>query len=359
MKKLNKILLITSLLSCLALNITSADKSDCWIFWSLPYHHEWSTSNGFDIVKQSRETTTWFANFLTIDQQKSIITNNDLNTAILNLKRYCCDNGKWWLKKTDKTCKDDEIFFNDNSLNSPYLFDHLFDVIMRRLNWLGGEKEIYTKTKMTLDDKWEERRNWINEKAEDKKWSTPQTIYAEYYKMWNQSPASKWYDIKTLIYPQFWKGNREFLNYIVWKWNSPESTTIANALQKYDDRTLYDRYSNACALAEYFYDLLEIGQDSSDKKTVISELAKGNNWLEGNNSMACDDIIKRQKAWENNYVQLIIKRSSNRFLTNYMEWYLSYMYDRQQTLQKLRKDSSDRFWDIVRAVPCLQKKCTH
>lgn len=359
MKKLNKILLITSLLSCLALNITSADKSDCWIFWSLPYHQEWSTSNGFTIVKQSRETNTWFANFLTIDQQKAIIRNDDLNTAIINLKKYCCKNQLWGLTQNSKTCTDDEIFFNDNSLDSEYLFDHLFDVIMRRLNWLGGEKNIYTKTKMSLDDKWQERRNWINEKAEDKKWSTPQTIYAKYYEMWNQSPANKWYDIKTLIYPQFWKNNKEFLDYIWWKWNSSESTTIANALQKYNDRTLYDRYSNACALTEFFYDLLEIWQDSSDKKTVTSELAKGNNWLEGTNSIICDDVIKRQKDWENKYVQLIIKRSSNRFLTNYIEWYISYMYDRQQTLQKLRKGSSDRFWDIVRNVSCLQKKCTH
>ena len=351
MRFLNKILIITPLLSCLALNITPAiaDDSDCWIFWILPYHHEWPTNNGFDIVKNSRETTIWPAIFLTTDQQKAIITNNDLNTAIINLKKYCCENQIWWLTQDRDTCKKDKVFFNDNTPDSPYLFDHLFDVIMRRLNWMNGEYDIYTKTNMTLDKKWEERRNRINEKAESQKWSTPQIIYTKYKEIWNQTPE---YNIATLIYPEFRKDDDTFLEYIGWKKDNDESKKIAKALKEYDKRTIYDRYSNACALTEFFYVLLNAWQNSKDKEETISRLAKWKNWL------VCDDIIKNQINWENNYVKIIIKNSSNLFLTNYLEWYISYMYNRQQTLQKLRKDSSDRFWDVVNAIPCLQKKCT-
>jgi hypothetical protein len=42
-------------------------------------------------VDQIRETTDYpYTNFLTIEQQKAIITKDDLNTALLNLKKYCC-----------------------------------------------------------------------------------------------------------------------------------------------------------------------------------------------------------------------------------------------------------------------------
>jgi hypothetical protein len=38
-------------------------------------------------------------------------------------------------------------------IDSPYLFDHLFDVVMRRLSGLTGESDIYTETNMSSDAK--------------------------------------------------------------------------------------------------------------------------------------------------------------------------------------------------------------
>lgn len=349
MKNLNKILIIPIVSIGIILNFASADRSDCGTFGKLLYSQGW-TANWFEIVNNSRETNqNRFTNFLTISQQKAIITKDDLNTAILNLKKYCCENQLWWIGT--ETCQQDNQFFNDNALESKYLFDHLFDVIMRRLNWLDGDKNIYTKTKMTLDDKWSDRRKRIDEKAKAPEWATPQTIVTEYQQVWKQSPSNLWYNIAKQIYSTFKLNNQNFLQYVSWEWaekDADDSQQVAEAMKKYNERSLYDRYINACALSEYFYALLGAGSISEDKNTVINRIS---DW-------SCDKVIDRQIKWENSYVSQIVQKSSNLFLSNYVEWYMSYLYERQTKLQKLWKDSSDRRFDVSNAVPCLQHVCT-
>ena len=346
MKKLNKILIISVLLGCFTLNLTSAaDNTDCWVFWRLIYSDKWS----YDIVDTKRETDkSRFTNFLSVAQQAAIIRKDDLNTAILNLKKFCCENGIWDL--TADTCKKDEPYFNPNALDSQYLFDHLFDVIMRRFNWLTTDMDIYTKTKMSTDDKWTEWREWIDEQAKSTAWSTPQTIINKYQQTWKQTESSLWYNITSRIYSTFWNfSDQDFLIYVSWKWaseNADDSAVVANAMKNYDKRTLYDRYINACALSEYFYALLDLWTVSDDKNTIIKRLS----------DKSCDKIIERQIDWENAYVVLVIQKSSNLFLSNYVEWYISYLYQRQEKLEKLWKETKDRWLDVVRNTPNLEKR---
>lgn len=348
MKILHKLLIISSTIIYFPINFLLADDiTDCSKFWASSYKDKWS----FEIVDTVRETNGYeYTKFLTIDQQRKIIRKDDLNTAILNLKKYCCENGKWnlWVD----TCKKDKPYFNDNALDSPYLFDHIFDVIMRRLNGLNWEKNIYTKTKMSLDDKWEERRNRIDKEAKSVSGSTPQTIITKYQQFWKQSPSSSWYNITKKIYWVFWnEDNLNFLSYVSWKaWE--ESRGISEAIQNYDKRTLYDRYINAWALSEYFYALL--WAPDKDKRDTIARLKDKNwSWI-----LLCDNVIAKQIDWENNYVTLVTQRASNLFLYNFIEWYFSYLYERQQKLQKLWKDSSDRRLDVTREIECLQNVCT-
>lgn len=337
MKNLNKTLIIICTRCCFAISPIFADDSDCWNFWGLMFWEKWS----FDIVESSRWTTSnSFTKFLTVEEQLNIITKDDLNTAILNLKKYCCDSGKWGLTKA--ICSGDASFFNENVPDSPYLFDHIFDVMMRRLNWQNGDVNIYTKTKMSLDEKWATRRKWIDEQAESTDWSNPEIIINEYKKYWEQNK----YNIAQKISTAFWLlNNKEFLEYVSWNWDTNDSKSISDSLKHYNDRTLYDRYINTCALSEYFYALL--GGDSADKNRTIYNSAE---W-------ACNNIVKRTINWENTYVSLVTQRSSNLFLSNYVEWYFSYLYERQQKLQKLRKDARDKRFDVTKAVPCLQRKC--
>lgn len=346
MKNLNKILIIPIILACSIFGVSLADNSDCWKFWERLYE-EW-----FPIVNERWETSSYTpTNFLTIEEQKKIITKDDLNTAILNLKKYCCENEEWWLKQIDSICTKDKGFFNDNSLDSPYLFDHIFDVIMRRLNWLNSNTNIYTKTNMTLDEKWVERRNFITSQATSTGWSNPQIITNEFKKFRTQSSPDLGYDISQNVNNIFLTSNNDdeyLLKYVNWNWKDKESENIANAMKNYSWWTLYDRYINACALSEYFYTLLNIWTNSEDKGRTINNLSKG----------SCDEIVKKQIKWESSYVSLIEQRSADLFMSNYVEWYKSYLYERQEKFQTLLKDSKNRRLDVIRAVPGLQRQCT-
>lgn len=338
-KFLSKLLIIPIILSCFSIGLVWAVgcNSDCECFALQTWWQGW-----FNVVNNSREINSiYLSDFLTIGEQKEIITKNDLNTAMMNLKKYCCRTKEWW--SDYDTCKDDDIYFNDNSLNSPYLFDHLFDVIMRRLNWLTGENDIYKKTDMSVDALWKEWRDWINEQAESTGWSTPQTIFNKYSQIWNQSSPELGFDIASDVYSRFSQTNKNFLDFI-------KNSKVANALKNYKDWTLSDRYSNSCALAEFFYVLLSEWFAPASKTQTVHRLS---NWN------SCNIIIRKQIDGENKYVQLVARRASNLFISNYLEWYISYMYERQQDLQKLWRDSTDRFIDVARGVPCLQKKCNN
>lgn len=350
MKKLNKILIISVLLCSFAINLVlAADTTDCGKFWSMYYKQE-NWQNGFIIVNQSRETSdNEYSNFLSVAQQQKILTKDDLNTAMLNLKKYCCTNNLWWI--STQSCKEDETFFNPNSLDSKYLFDHIFDVMVRRMSWLKSDKDIYTETNMSVDEKWAERREWINDKAEDIEWSDAQSIIDEYKKYWTKSDPRLGYDITAEINWTFNLNDQRFLEYVSWKsgWeNLEQSKKVAEAIKNYDNWTLYDRYNNMCALTRYFYSLLNNGgSTNSDRNEIILGLSK---WV-------CEEKMKAQIDSENKYVQLVMQRSSNLFMENYIEWYFRYMYDRSNKLRSLWQSTTDRWLDVIRAVPKLVKTC--
>ena len=351
MKKINKIIITLFICWCCINCITLGDNSDCWKFAELQYKQEGSAENGFNIVNLSRWTSTnIYSNFLTIDEQSAIIDKESLNTALLNLKKYCCTNELWWLKQQYKTCQDDKEFYNDNALDSEYLFDHIFDVIIRRLTWLTWVNDIYTKTNMTVDKKWEERRARISEQALNTSWTNPQTIIDQYQKVREQSPSSTWYNIKDKIYDTFYLSDQDFLAYVSWQWSSEksdESKKVAEAFKNYDKRTLYDRYDNACALSEYFYALLDLWVTSSDKNTIRYKLS---DW-------ACSNLVKQQIQQENYYVKEVIQRQTNLFMENYITTYLSYYQNRTDTLKDTWSKAKDKLLDVVRAIPKLIQSC--
>ena len=345
MKNLNKILIVPILLSCSILNLVSADNSDCGTFATMSYSNSDWWDNGFWIVNLSRWTdSNKFSNFMTKEQQLAIIDKESINTAILNLKKYCCEKNLWWLNYSLDTCKQDKVFFNDNIIDSQYFFDHLFDVVMRRLSGLSGEYDIYTKTNMSVDSLGWEWRSWIVWQAENVSWVNPQIIIDKYQEFWHPSAPQLWYDVSNNINTSFWDlSDQDFLLYVSGNWWSQESKDIADALKNYDNWTLYDRYNNACAITQYLYALLDLWLSSEDKNRTINNLAK---WY-------CKQATKSQIDNENLYVKLVILQAGNLFLQNYRQWYISYLYDRSKILTDTWRNITNKFLDVVKGVPHL------
>ncbi len=343
MKAKNKILILTLVIfSTLSFSLSFAaeDTTDCALFATPLFH----TNKSFEIIQNTRESDkNQYSNFLTTDQRNSIIDTVSLNTALLNLKKYCCEHNMS-VKSSYETCKTDKVYFNDNALDSPYLFNHLFDIIMRRMTGLTGNNDIYQG--MTVDKKSQERRERINSKAENLSWSNPQEIINKYQEFWSQTYK---YDIAEKVNHVFSSPDpTEFLKYVSWNWNTQESKDIAEALQHYEDWTLYDRYNNACALTEYFYRLFNQWIISSNNNYTVQLVSQ---W-------ACSQFIAQQIENENKYTANVINQSSNLFLNNTTREYISYLYDRLQKLESQRHDTVDKRTYVVRAVPQLVKHCT-
>jgi len=351
MKKINKILTFSVIFGCFLLNFTLAQSlNDCWIFGRMSYKQSGAGDYGFPIVNQRWETDDWTGSkFLTIDQQKLILTKDDLNTALLNLKKYCCEKNIWWIDQ--EVCNIDKSSFNPNAMDSQYLFDHIFDVMMRRLNWLTGDKNIYENSNMKdVDDKWKEWRQFMDDKAEDLEWSDAQSIIDKYQEYWMKSKPSLWYDITESINWTFGAHTNDelFLKYVSGMWGTDESVQVAEALKNYDKWTLYDRYSNVCAMSKYFYALLNYtNSDNSDRRAIVDRLAE---W-------ACEKVVQSQIENENKYVQTVVQKSANLLMENYIEWYLQYLYDRSTKLKAMWKNAENRWVDVIRAVPYLLKAC--
>jgi len=342
MKATNKILIWTLIIfSTLFFSLTFAaeDTTDCALFATPLFH----TNKSFEIVQNTRELDkNQYSNFLTLDQRNSIIDAKSLNTAILNLKKYCCVHNMG-VKSSYETCKTDKVYFNDNTLDSPYLFDHLFDIIIRRLTGLTWNNDIYQS--MTVDPKWQERRERINSKAENLSWSNPQEIINKYQEFRTLTPKYNLSKVEKIFWGQ---DSSAFLNYVSWNGNSDESKETATTLQEYNQWTLYDRYNNACALTEYFYRLLNQWISSSDNNHIVQIVSQ---WK-------CSQFITQRIMDENQYTANIINESSNLFLSNTTREYISYLYDRLQKLESQRHDTVDKRTYVVRAVPQLVKHCT-
>ena len=351
MKKINKILItIVFTLACWLLFCFADDLSDCGYMASNMFH-DTNKSDWFDIVNTIRWENDKYTKFLSRTQKDSIIDSGSLNTAMLNLKKYCCDHDL--IDQNLDTCKNDKNFFNPNVIDSPYLFSHLFDVIMRRLNWLTWNTDIYTWIEMKVDDKWKERRDWISNKATDLSWSDVQSILDEYNKFWKPN-TENWTDyyIATNVHSVFWKyDTQDFLNYIWWSGND-ESKHISESLQQYENWSLYDRYNNACALTEIFYSLLTYPRENSSPTDKHKTWSIIGSWV-------CQNAVKSKINLENAYVSSIIKESSNLLLENNINKYLWYLQNRMDKLKITRKNSADRFYSVTKNVPQLIDKCTH
>ena len=96
-------------------------------------------------------------------------------------------------------------------------------------------------------------------------------------------------------------------------------------------------------MVDWFTDLWV---DSEDKDNTIDRLS----------DRSCDRIIERQIDWENAYVVLVIHKSANLFLSNLVEWYIWYLYQRQQKFEQQWTAIKNKRMDDVRWVPNLENR---
>ena len=271
-------------------------------------------------------------------KHSDIIDLKSLNVAFLNLKKNCCAN-KEFHNSNIENCEIDKQYFQDNHDKVPQsysLFDHAFDVLMRRLDGETGENQLYKD--VTPDPKGEEWRVRINEKAEDLSGVAPSTINNKYQEFWNVDPNN-------LLKGFSQDSSRSIREYIT-EMRSGENLEI---LQRYNELTLEEKYLNTCNIAGYIYFLFNI----DEQLTTITETRS--NFL---NSNRCTNLVKNRIENETTYVKVINITRSNDLQNDKISEYLTYLYQRLQKKLETVEKIATTFERVERSVPKLTPICS-
>lgn len=185
------------------------------------------------------------------------LTMDGLHRSLINLKTHCCasnilnDNPDMLA-----SCKNDKILITEKTdyPQSPFLFDHLIDVMIRRLA-IDGNYE-----KVAPDQKAKERREKKDSLAKNAIWVIPPAFSKDY------------------------KGNRDLqVEYLIPEYNGVSRDSYKKSIEeiesqrpmfaKYDERNLATKYYNLCQNAIYLMTLIP-NQFKSEELVLAQQYCK-------------------------------------------------------------------------------------
>lgn len=256
------------------------------------------------------------------------LTKEGLHRALINLKSHCCSsnllNDNSIIKKS---CEEDSILIKNRSNfpQSAFLFDHLVDVMMRRLNVDGNYNEV------PVDEKAKERRGITDQIGKQREWALPSTLLNTYNDNRSLQPHLH-IPLYNWVSPQEYKQSIEEI----------EKTRFP--FSKYRERNLNTRYSNLCQSAIYLMTLLPI--DFQSEEILLAQ-------------RACNNLI--QKTIDNEVYMLsnlIIHKSDLLLLQEMKQYTDQYLINTRATklLENLTSAISN-LHGVVRMIPKLISQC--
>ncbi|MDR2540445.1 MAG: hypothetical protein LBD11_01335 [Candidatus Peribacteria bacterium] len=284
-----------------------------------------------DVYTQNGNTFTLIKDQRTYD---NIIDKDSLNAAFLNLKANCCANAEF-KGENSNSCKQDVDYLPTNTPKSYYLYDHLLDITMRRLD---GIKNGNLNPQAQLDPLGQERRELITKIMEAEKGTTPGiiTTFYEKYRTINSN--------NLLI--GFEQDSSKSANYYTTQMTTGENKA---KLENYNNRTLAERYKNVCNLVGYTYFLFRGDTNAKAVSDTKSRLLNGNR---------CTNLINMRLNVETIYVKNVTIQKSNQALTDTVKGYFTYINTRLSDLQTLMQQSKISRTRVVKAIPKLVPICS-
>lgn len=302
------------------LNIKSEMKKIILIamIWILAWWY--TNANDCNLVKSE----TW-GNFIVLEnwEYNEILPQDAIRQSMINLKNFCCSQ-----KIFTGNCDTDSVVDNSKIFpSSAYLYDHILDVSMRRLdakqtndNW---EDLIYG---LSPDDKWKAWRNFITEHGNSKDWSIPLAITNEFEKYWSA-------DTNTL---KSWKNNytkKSDLDDLWWK-----------NLDNYWSWNLVNKYMWVCETSLYLYFSINSNPDINKLYTAYSN---------------CENLSNERIKSEYDYTKAILMQKWNKLLYNNIKSYLDNYFSQNKliSLQQLVFNIKNTFNEVNKAVKELVNTC--
>ena len=245
-----------------------------------------------------------------------------MEKAFENLQAYCCDT-----KKIDECNKT-----NDNKIypESIYLFDHILDIYLRRLDAKqendNGDDLLYNLEPDSDGKQW---REFIINHANNVKWSLPLEINQEYKK-------TRAFSQNVTAY------SNNYASAI-----DSRKSDIEYAIKNYENWTLRDKYNLACDVAKYINDISTGG-------VVI-----GASEITTQDYVNCKNLTDNRIKNETLYTKTVLMQKANVLLWSNMKAYLDtyFVNDKLSDLQKIIFDINTTLAEINKAVAKLTHLC--
>lgn len=280
-------------------------------------------------------TSRAYSNINALWNQKfwNIMPTQAVNVAQDHLRTFCC---KKKLLTDPSSCTNlDEVY-----LESPFLFDHILDIYLRRLD--AFEKTDSTDDllyDLDPDIQWRERRKFVVQVGQDPEGNAPMKIYDQYRKYWKLS-------LENSQNMPIRDGGREYrAEYL----HTPSVKVINNDFNNWN---LVNKYSNACEIVAMIYFQLQ------GKISVLydgEDYSVYDRWY-----TSCRQLIQERIQKENFYTKMMIWHQGNLLIKNYLHSYLTQIFV-QQNLVKLQEKLAQlvRFMDDVnRSTVKITSSCS-
>lgn len=290
----------------------AASIGDCWLFSS--------TGSNFTYIYWA----SWNANY------GNILPEAWIQRALLNLKTYCCSS-----KLLDeKICDEDKKnnIFPAEFPESQYLFDHLIDIMFRRLDAKDSDVNWWNLMyNLTPDPTWLTRRNWITTLANSKDWTSPLLI-KEAYTLYR---TSKW------IVPIAWNNETDYL-----------TSRIKEINSDYPNWSLRSKYERVCDIA------VHILYNDTFKNSISKSEYKDRTLSSAFTS--CEKIEINRVENEKIYVQSTLLQKGNKLLYDTVRSYLVdyFLKQRLQELEQTIFDLKTFFFDVNKTVTEIVEECS-
>lgn len=253
---------------------------------------------------------------------KNILPKEAFKKAVENLQIFCCSQDS--LKKDLNYCEND-INTTKAVPESAYLFDHILDISMRRLDAKevneNGDDLIYG---LKPDPSGKEWRDFITKRWNNYRWNVPIEIKNEFIKHWtinkNNIITDKW-DWKSKI-----------------PWND-------ETFKDYSNRTLWEKYNWICEVSSYMY---------------LSKVPTANSTDVYKAYVNCKSLIAKREKNEYDYTNTILMQKWNQLLYLNVQSYLDNYFSQNKMveLQQIVFGIKTLFSEINRAIPELVRNCS-
>lgn len=234
-----------------------------------------------------------------------------IEQAFINLKAYCC-------AQKVIACTDEEkaILPKNAYPKSPYFFDQLFDVTMRRLD--GVQSLAYG---LEPDPTGKARREYTDQVAKDPNGAQAKTIEATY---------------------------KEYRTLHIWA--TKDLNTVAKNFFAKNNETLSlgDKYNKVCPLMKSFYEMIQ------SQPTIIWGKFETNSFFR-----KCDNLVSQRVSKESSYVKVLMITKSTQLLDETMKAYTRtyFVEEKLMNLWSLVNKVKDTFKTIVQQA-AASKSCT-